>query len=263
MLIGAFAGVVGSYLTGSVWGGLLVAIVSTVLFAAIFAYFTVTIKADQTVIGTAMNILAVGLTTTINRAMFGSSTVTQIDTFDNIAIPVLSKIPVIGPAFFSHAFPVYLAFILVPIFGFVLFRMNIGLKIRAVGENPRAADTMGIKVNFIRFMTVLFSGLMAGIAGAYLSMGKMSFFTENMTSGVGFMALAAVVFGNYKPAGIMWASIIFGASTALMYRLQAMNIGVSNYFLLMLPYVITIIALCGFRRRSNQPAASTVPYIKE
>lgn len=264
MLIGALSGVMGSFYTGSVWVGALIAMAVTLLFSMIFAFFTVVIKADQTVIGTGMNILAAGLTITVNRAVFGASTSPpKIDVFSTVKIPLLSEIPVIGPALFQQPMPVYLAFLLVPVAGFVMFRTNIGLKLRAVGENPRACDTVGISVMKVRFSAVLYSGLMAGLAGAFVSMGQMSFFTENMISGGGFIAVAAVVFGNYTPRGVMFASLTFGASRALMYRLQAASTGIPSQFALMLPYLITIVALCLVIRRSNKPTASAVPYIKE
>lgn len=264
MLVGALAGVIGSYLTGSVWLGVLIAMLVSMLFSAIFALFTVIVKADQTVIGTGLNILASGLTITVNRAMFGASTSPpRIDSFDKFAIPFLSKIPILGDVLFRQPFPVYIAFALVPLAWFVMFRTNMGLKLRAVGEHPRACDTVGINVARTRFMSVLFSGLMAGLAGSFVSMGQMSFFTEGMIAGGGFMALAAVVFGNYTPVGVMGASLVFGASNALMYQLQALNTGIPYQFLLMLPYLITILALCGLIRRSNKPASSAIPYVKE
>lgn len=264
MLVGALAGVMGSYYTGSAILGALIAMVSSMVFSAIFAFFTVTIKADQTVIGTGMNILASGLTITINRAVFGASTSPpQIDVLGAVEIPLLAKIPVLGQAIFNQPWPVYLAFLLVPVAHFVMFRMNIGLKLRAVGENPRACDTVGISVSKVRFTAVLYSGLMAGLAGAFVSMGQMSFFTEGIISGGGFIALAAVVFGNYTPIGVMVASLVFGTANATMYRLQAANTGIPGQFLLMLPYLITIVALCVAIRRSNRPASSAVPYIKE
>lgn len=264
MLIGSLAGVIGSYYTGSVWLGALIAILVTIAFSAIFALFTVTIKADQTVIGTGMNILASGLTITVNRAIFGASTSPpKIDVFKAVPIPLLSDIPIIGPALFSQSLPVYLAFILVPVAWFVMFRTNIGLKLRAVGENPRACDTVGINVAKIRWMSVLFSGLMAGFAGAYVSMGQMSFFTEGIIAGGGFMALAAVVFGNYTPIGVMVASLVFGASSALQYSLQVLGTGIPDQLMGTLPYVITIVALCMVIRRSNKPASSAMPYMKE
>ncbi len=264
MLMGALAGVIGSMVTGSVWLGALIAMIVAMLFAAIFAFFTVVVKADQTVIGTGMNILASGLTITVNRAVFGASTSPpKIDVFGKAPIPFLSDIPVLGPVLFNQPLPVYIAFLLVPAAWFVMFRTNTGLKLRAVGENPRACDTVGINVARTRFMSVLYSGLMAGFAGAFVSMGQMSFFTENMIAGGGFMALAAVVFGNYTPVGVMGAALVFGASNALKFQLQAWSTGIPSQILVMLPYIITILALCGLIRRSNKPASSAIPYVKE
>ena len=264
MLIGALTGVIGSYIFGSVWLGLLFAMLICVLFAAIFAFFTVSVKADQTVIGTGLNILASGLTITVNRAMFGASTSPpKIESFAPLALPGLSKIPVLGDVLFNQPVPVYIAFLLIPIAWFVMFRTNTGLKLRAVGENPRACDTVGINVARTRYMSILYSGLMAGFAGSFVSMGQMSFFTENMIAGGGFMALAAVVFGNYTPLGVMGAALVFGASNALKFQLQALSTGIPSQFLVMLPYLITILALCGLIRRSNKPASSAIPYVKE
>jgi general nucleoside transport system permease protein len=264
MLIGALMGVIGSLASGSVLVGAIVAIVVTMLFSLVFGFFTITIGADQTVVGTAINIFASGLTITLNRVVFGVSTsVPKIDVFDRVAIPVLSKIPVIGQAFFNQSIPVYLAFLAVPAAWFVLQKTNIGLKLRAVGEHPKACDTVGINVLKTRYQAVLFSGLMAGLAGAFVSMGQLSFFPEGMISGRGFMALAAVVFGNYTPVGVMFAALVFGAGEAMQYRLQAANTGIPYQFLVMLPYLITVVAICMMSRRSNKPAASAVPYFKE
>ncbi len=264
MLIGALAGVMGSLYTGNVWLGTLIAILITVLFAAVFAFFTVIIKADQTVIGTGLNLLASGLTITINRAVFGANTSPpKIDTFKTISLPVLSDIPYLGKMFFQHKIPIYLAFLLVPLAQFMMFRSNTGLKVRSVGENPKACDTVGINVTKARFLAILYSGVMAGFAGAFVSMGQLSFFTEGMIAGGGFIALAAVVFGNYTPVGVMLASLVFGASNSLMYRLQTLATGVPSQFPLMIPYVITIVSLCFVSRKSNKPAGSAIPYIKE
>ncbi|HHX30196.1 MAG TPA: ABC transporter permease [Clostridiaceae bacterium] len=264
MLIGALSGVMGSLLTGNVWLGALIAIIVTVAFAAVFAFFTVIIKADQTVIGTGMNLLASGLTITVNRAVFGANTSPpKIDTFRTTPIPLLSKIPYLGEIFFRHPVPIYLAFLLVPIAQFMMFRSNTGLKVRSVGENPKACDTVGINVTRTRFLAILYSGVMAGFAGAFVSMGQLSFFTEGMIAGGGFIALAAVVFGNYTPLGVMIASLVFGASNALMFRLQALSTGIPSQFPLMIPYIITIFSLCLVSRKSNKPAGSAIPYIKE
>lgn len=264
MLIGSLVCVAGSYFTGSVFFGTIIGMIITMLFALVFGYFTITIKADQTVVGTAINIFAGGFTIALNRVLFGLNTsIPKIDVFDEIKIPILGDIPVIGEALFNHSMPVYLAFLAVPVAWFVLQKTNIGLKIRAVGENPKACDTVGINVYKTRYMTVLYSGLMAGLAGAFVSMGQLSFFSEGMVAGRGFMALAAVVFGNYTPVGVMIASLVFGAGEALQYRLQALSTGIPYQFLVMLPYVITVVAICLLIRKSNKPASSAVPYVKE
>lgn len=264
MLIGALFGVLGSYWSGSVLVGTLVAIVVTMLFSLIFAFFTITIRADQTVVGTAINIFASGLTITLNRVVFGVSTsVPNIDVYDKVSIPLLSKIPVIGQAVFNQSIPVYLTLVAVPLLWFVLQKTNIGLKVRAVGEHPKACDTVGIDVKRVRYFAILFSGLMTGLGGAFVSMGQLSFFTEGMVAGRGFMALAAVVFGNYTPGGALFAALVFGAGDALTYRLQAANTNIPYQFLTMLPYLITVVAICMMIRKSNKPAASAVPYTKE
>ena len=264
MLIGSLLCVAGSYFTGSVVLGTLIGMVLTMLFSWVFAYFTITIRADQTVVGTAINIFAGGFTIALNRVFFGLNTsIPKIDVFDKVRIPLLSRIPVLGEALFNQSVPVYLAFLAVPVAWFVMQKTNIDLKIRAVGENPKACDTVGINVHRVRYATVLYSGLMAGLAGAFISMGQLSFFSEGMVAGRGFMALAAVVFGNYTPVGVMLAALVFGAGDALQYRLQAMNTGIPYQFLVMLPYVITVVAICLLARKSNKPAASAVAYVKE
>lgn len=264
MLIGALAGVLGSFWTGSVWLGALIAMLVTMVFSMVFALFTVVIKADQTIIGTGLNLLASGLTITVSRFVFGASTSPpKIDVYRNLELPLLSGIPVLGPALFNQSLPVYLALLLTPFLHYIMFRTNVGLKLRSVGENPLSCDTVGINVNKVRFMSILFSGALAGLAGTFVSMGQLSFFTEGMIAGGGFIAVAAVVFGNYTPFGVLMASLTFGASKALMTQLQAVSTGVPSQFPLMLPYIITIIALCMMAKKSNKPASSGKPYYKE
>jgi simple sugar transport system permease protein len=264
MLTGALLGTVGSYYSGSVWIGTLLAVSGCMLLSLVFSFFTVTLKADQTVVGTALNIFAGGFTITLNRLIFGgSTTVPVIDVYDKVPLPILSKIPYVGEVLFHQSLPVYIAFLCVPLAWFVLNKSNIGLKVRAVGENPKACDTVGINVFKIRYGAILFSGAMSGLAGSFISMGQLNFFTEGMVAGRGFMALAVCVFGNYSPIGVLLASLLFGASEALQYRLQAMNSGIPYQFLVMLPYVITVIALCMLVRKSNKPACSAIPYSKE
>ena len=262
MLIGALMGCIGSYWTGSAVMGAVIAMASTVIIAAVFAFFCLNLQADQTVVGAAINIFASGFTITLNRIIFGTTAVAKIATYDEVAIPLLSKIPVIG-TIFNQSVVCYVAFLLVPVVGYIMKKTHIGLEVRSVGENPRAADTLGISVNGTRWWTILLSGAFAGLAGSYMSMGQLSFFTEGMVSGKGYMALAVVVLGCYSAYGVLGASLVFGAGLALMYRLQAAGTGVPYQIILMLPYVITLIAVCGFVRKSRSPAASAIPYSKE
>ena len=264
MLVGALMGVVGSYLTGSAAMGAVFAMASALVLAAVFAYFTLHLRADQTVVGVAINIFATGFTITLNRMIFGANTSPpKLDVFDAVPIPVLKDIPVVGQAFFNQPLLCYVAFLLVPAAWLIMQKTHIGLKIRAVGESPKACDTLGINVLKVRWAAILFSALMAGLGGAFVSMGQLSFFTENMISGRGYMVLAAVVFGRYSPVGVMLATLLFGAGDAVMYQIQAANIGVPYQVSIMLPYVITILAVCGLIGKSRAPASSGTPYAKE
>lgn len=263
MLLGALMGCAGSYWTGSAFLGALIAMAATMVFSAVFAFFTLNMQADQTVVGTAVNIFASGLTITLNRLIFNTASgVPVIDTFGTTPIPGLSSLPVVG-VLFNQSIVCYLAFLAVPVVWYLMKKTHIGLEVRSVGENPRASDTLGINVIATRWWTILLSGLLSGLAGAYMSMGQLSFFTEGMVSGKGFMALAVVVLGCYSPVGVMGAALIFGAGMALQYRLQAANTGIPYQIITMLPYVITLIAVCGFIRKSRAPAATAVAYVKE
>ncbi len=264
MLVGALAGVLGSWVFGNVWMGVLVAMLASSVIGLLFAYLSITVKANQIVVGTAINILGVGLTTSFARTIFGVNVAPpRIASFPRIIIPVLSDIPYLGTAFFQSNVVVYIAILLVPIAHFVMFKTDVGLKVRAVGEHPRACDTVGINVYLVRYMTVIYSGLLAGFAGAYVSLGLLSFFTEDMIAGRGFMALAAIIFGKYTPRGTLLAALVFGAAEALQFRLQAAGTNIPFQFLLMLPYVLTILALAGFVGRTRVPAALGTPYEKE
>lgn len=264
MLIGAFTGVAASFILGNAWLGILMVIIVGGLLGLLFTFLVETARSDQVVIGMAFNLLGLGMTTMLNRAIFGMNTAPpKIDSFLPLNIPVLSKIPYIGTAFFQHSSLTYLAFILIPIVFFVVYKTNLGLKLRAVGEHPRAADTVGIKVVRIRYMAGMVSCMFGAVGGAYLSMSQLNFFTENMTAGRGFIALAAVIFGKYSPVGVMGAALLFGAGNAVSYLIQATNSHIPGNIVLMIPYVLTIAALSGFVGKSVGPAASGKPYIKE
>ena len=260
MLIGALLGCVGASFSGSSLVGALTAIFGGLVMSLLFAFFTITLRSNQIVVGTAFNIFAGGFTMTLNRLLLNGA---KVKGYVNLPVPGLSKIPVAGDVLFNWSLPVYFAFICVPLCWFVLQRTNIGLKVRAVGEYPKACDTVGINVFRIRYGAVLFSGMMAGLAGSFVSMGQLSSFTEGMVSGKGFMALAVCVFGNYSPKTVLLAALLFGAADALKYRLLTTSLGGYYQFLNMLPYLITIVALCMFAKRSNKPACSGVAYRKE
>jgi len=273
MLLGALVAFLISYSTGSPWLGMLAAMAAGALIALLFAYVTVTLGADQIVTAVAINLTMLGLTGVIFR-MFKTvvSGSVSVPTFPVWEIPVLSTLPFIGPLLFNHLPLVYIAFLLVPITHFVFFRTTWGLSIRAVGEHPRAADTLGIKVHLVRYLTVLWGGAMAAVGGAVLSIGHNSTFIENMTAGRGFIAFSAIVFGKWTPVGTMLASLLFGFTDALQLRIQsgilapvygALGIEEIPYqFAVMLPYVVTLLALF-FIGRMHWPSAAAIPYRRE
>lgn len=263
MLMGAFTGVVGAYYSGSYWVGALAAIISGVLIAGIFAFATVKVKINQIVSAVATNLLAVGLTSYFFRALFGITTVPiTVDSFSPLKIPILSDIPILGDILFSHNILVYICFLLVPISSFILYKTSWGLSIRTVGEHPMAADTVGISVDRLRTICVLISGGLAGLGGAFLSLGQFNMFVDNMVSGRGFIAVAAVIFGKWSPKGILLASLLFGFADALQIRVQMMDVNIPYQFLLMFPYVLTIIAVTGIVGKSQSPRALGRPYEK-
>lgn len=259
MLIGAVMGCIGSNTFGSSFMGAIYAMLGGAIAGLVFAFFTITLHANQIVVGTAFNIFAGGLTITLNRVLSNGVKVTGYPVYP---VPLLSKIPVLGEVLFNWSVPVYLAFLLVPVCWFVLYKTNIGLKVRGVGEHPKASDTLGINVFRVRYGVLLFGGIMAGLAGSFVSMGQLSSFVEGMVAGKGFMAVAVCVFGNYSPVSVMLAALLFGAADALKYRLLTTSIGSYYQFLNMLPYFITIVALCVFAKRSKKPASSGVAYRK-
>ncbi|WP_317855205.1 ABC transporter permease [Chakrabartyella piscis] len=263
MTAGAVAGFIGVSLTGSNTAGFLLAIVFAVLVNMVFAVASIKFNANQIVIGMAINILAAGLATTIYRLAFGiSTTPAMIDGLKNINIPVLCGLPLVGVLFKQNIF-VYITYALVPVCHYVLFHTRLGLNLRAVGEQPKAADSMGINVSTMRYVGSILCGSLAGLAGAYLSVGYMNVYVDNLVSGRGYIALAAVIFGRWKPAGILLAALLFGFTDALQLRLQALGTGVSYHLFMMLPYVITLVTLVCFVGKSVAPAANGTNYQRE
>jgi ABC-type uncharacterized transport system permease subunit len=262
MLISAFAGVVGASLSGSALVGLGFALAAGLIFALIHALMSITFEADQIISGTAINLLALGGTGFLMVQIFGSGgTSPRVPGFKEVAIPLLSDIPLIGPGLFNQSLLVYLMFLLIPITWFVVFRTPFGLRLRATGEVPEAVDTAGVSVSRMRYYGVALSGLLAACGGVYLSMGILSAFTEGMTNGRGFIALAALIFGRWNPIGAAGAALLFGFALAVTYQVPQEVIPLE--FIQMLPYILTIVALAAFGGRAIAPAAIGKPYRKE
>lgn len=263
MVIGAVSSFISVSLTGSLFLGVLIAILCGILINSLFAYCVIYRNSDQIVMGMALNILAAGFASFLYRAVFGiSQTPEKIEGFQPIHIPVLADIPVLGEVLFHQNILLYLAFLLVPVCSFVLFRTPFGLKLRSVGEYPKAADSMGIKVYRQRFLGCIIGGAFGAVGGAYLSVAYMNMYVDNLVSGRGYIALAAVIFGKWKPKGVLLATLLFGFTDALQMRLQAMSLGIPYQFMAMLPYLVTMIALVCFVGKSVGPAANTVNYVR-
>jgi general nucleoside transport system permease protein len=264
MLMGAFWGVYGADKGGSWVVGILVAMLAGGLLALVHAYFAIHLRADQIVGGTAVNFLALGITGYFFFQLYnGQDVPIGVSTIPDVHLPYIRHWAYIGPAIGSLNLLVWLSFALVIATWFVLFKTPIGLRIRACGEHPRAADTVGINVYAIRYGCVVLSGMLAALGGAYLSIGfGGGAFTDNMTAGRGFIALAAMIFGNWRPFGAFGAALLFGFSTALAYRLPAYSSSAATLFQA-LPYVLTLIAVAGVVGRTVPPAADGKPYKKQ
>jgi simple sugar transport system permease protein len=250
MLAGAFTAASITFYAGSPWVGLVAAILAGACIALLHAVACIRFKADQVVSGTAINILLTGIPAMLSGAFFLSSGSTP-------QIPKENLLP--------YA-PIIIAFALVPLTWYVLNRTPFGLRLRAVGENPEAADAAGVSVTRMRYTGVLLSGALAGIGGAYLSIGQSSLFTRNMTSGRGFIALAALIFGKWRPVQTMLACLLFGFTEAIAIQLQGVHFGgeeIPNQFIQIIPYVLTMVVLAGFIGQSRAPRALGLPYQKE
>ncbi len=262
MLIGAFTGMLTSYFTGQPWLGLVGAIIAGALMGLVHAVAAVTYKVNQVVSGTAINIFAVGVTVFLLRWIFDvAGTSPAVSRLPVVTLPLINRIPLIGPIFGQHNIMVYIALILVVLVHIFLFKTVWGLRLRSVGEHPKAADTVGINVFLTRYLAVITSGALAGLGGAYLSIAHLSRFGDQMTAGRGFIALAAMIFGKWTPFGALGASILFGFANAVQMRLQ--ELGIPSQFVQMVPYILTMIALAGFIGRATPPKAIGKPYEKE
>jgi len=261
MLTGAYAGVMVALSTNNLLLGVLGAIIAGGLMALIHAVISINFKANQIVSGIAINIAALGLTNYLLLVQTSGQGVRSLAS--NLRLPVitwgpLASIPFLGPILFQQNIIFYVAVLILVGIQLLLFRTNIGLRIRAVGEHPQAADTAGVNVRLVRYLCVISSGLLSGLAGAFLALGINGIFNSNMTAGAGYIALAAMIFGKYTPLGTAGACLIFGLGEALSVRMQ--DSGVSPYLLSTIPYILTLIALVGLVGRTIAPAADGIPY---
>ena len=261
MLTGAFFAVWADLNWHSPWIAVVVAMVAGGLMALIHAVVSIRFRADQIVSGIAINIFAAGMTVYLVRTIYGLQDVGHVTPDESLPswnVPLLSAIPFLGKVLFQQNVIVYVALILLVVVEVVLFRTQLGLRIRAVGEHPQAADTAGLNVYAIRYGAVITSGLLSGLAGAFLAIGYSNTFNPNMTDGRGYIALAAMIFGKWTPRGAFVACLIFGLGEAIYANNSTIHI--SQYLLSMLPYLITLVVLAGVVGRSTPPAADGVPY---
>ncbi|MBP6819128.1 ABC transporter permease [Ferrovibrio sp. MS7] len=260
MLTAAFFGALGAWGTGSPVLGILCAVLAAVVVAAVQAVLSVRLRANQLVVGIGFNILALGATTLLYRIIFGGLSREEIPGLPKMHIPGLSDLPLIGPALFQQSYLVYFGFGCVLLLWWMLKYTAFGLAIRAVGDDPRAGDKAGVPVARTRYLSVLITGAMAGLAGSFLSVADINTFTENMTNGAGYLALAAVIFGGWTVWRTIGACLLFGAATALQFQLPAMGVNVPTALLLMLPYILALLAVAGVVGRLDPPAALTLPF---
>lgn len=263
LLASAFAATILGSAFG-LWAGVFGALVVGALLGAFLAWLAIRFQVDQIIAGVVINIFALGLTSFLaTRVLAEAQDLNSAPQFGAIPIPLLADIPVLGPVFFNHNFFIYATYILVVVLHLGFFYTRWGLRSRSVGEHPRAADTVGINVFATRYRNVILGGLIAGFGGAFLSLTQISRFEENMTAGIGFIGLAAMIFGRWMPFGALAAGLVFGFARALQQKLGILATPIPSEFLLMTPYLVTIIVVAGLVGRATPPAADGQPYIKE
>lgn len=258
MLMGAFAAYYAVFLGGDPWLGVLAALVVGALMGLLMAVISVTMQAEQGISGIGLSLFGLGLSSLLLKVLVGSPI--SIQGFPVWEIPGLSQLPIIGPIFFNHDVLVYIAYLLVPVSIYLLYRTTFGLKVRAVGQNPEAADSLGVRVNGVRYGTVIFGSALAGMAGASLSIGLLNIFQENMTNGLGYIAVALVYFGGWRPVGVLLGALLFSTVSAFQLWMQVLGVPIPSDLAVMLPYILTIVVLAVGVKQIRQPAALTKPY---
>jgi ABC-type uncharacterized transport system permease subunit len=259
MLMGAFMAFYVTLQTGNLWLAMLAAAAIGAVMGLAMAYVSIDLQAEQGISGIGFYLFGLGMSTLLFQMLVG--TVETVSGFPPIHIPVLSDLPVVGEIFFQQNILVYIAFALVPIAQFVLMKTTLGLKIRAAGENPAAADSLGVSVRGVRYITVTLGGMLSGVAGASMSIGTLNVFQQNMTSGLGFIAVALVYFGGWRPLGVLLGALLFSMVSALQLRLQLIpDWPIPSDLMVMTPYIVTIIALVLTMQRVRSPSALTKPF---
>jgi len=261
MLLGAFAGFYTVFITGSLWLGVLMASLVGAVMGLAMAVVTIELHAEQGISGIGFYLFGLGMSDLLFQKFVGP--VRTVQGFPTQPIPLLSKIPVLGEVFFRHNIMVYIAYVLVFVGWYVLNKTTLGLKIRSVGEHPEAADSLGVSVKRVRYFTVTLGGLLSGIAGASLSIGLLNVFQQNMTSGMGFIAVALVYFGGWRPFGVLGGALLFSMVNALQLWMQVLKIPIPPDIAIMLPYILTILALVVMVQRVHPPAALAKPFERE
>ena len=262
MLSGAFFSFAGAFFTGSILLGLLCGMAGGAAVSLIHALLSIKLAKDQSVSGLAINIFVLGVTSFLYKLMSGGQSYQQIVPLSKLRIPLLADIPLIGNALFNQDILTYLIYVLVIAVTFFYKKTSLGLAFAAIGENPRSADSAGIPVHRYQYIAMVLNGVLGGLGGAYLVLVQVGNFSENMTSGRGYIALAAVILGRYIPFGMLGAALIFGGANALQIRLQAIGVPLPTQALAMLPYIITLIALLGSIGKNSAPEALGKPYIR-
>jgi ABC-type uncharacterized transport system permease subunit len=264
LLAGAFTGAVVGSISANPWIGILGAALVGAALAWVLAVLAIRYFVDQIIAGTVINIFSLGITSFLSaRILQTNPDLNNPPRLLPVPIPILSDIPIIGPILFTHNVFVYGMFVLVIAIQIALFRTRWGLRVRAVGEHPKAADTVGINVLRVRYTNVIMAGMVAGVGGAYLTIGSTGSFDQNMSAGRGFIGLAAMIFGGWNPIGAFLASLVFGFADSLQARLSILGVPIPSEFLLMIPYIVTIVVVAGLVGRVRAPAADGKPYRKE
>jgi simple sugar transport system permease protein len=258
MLVGGFAAFYVTLHTGNVWLGMLAAVIAGLLMGLLMSLISVTLKAEQGISGIGLYMFGLGLSSLLFKVLVG--TPITLTGFQPIAIPYLSRIPLLGEILFNHSLPVYAAFLLVPIAWWFLDKTTWGMKIKAVGQNPAAADSLGVSVDRVRYFSVCLGGVLAGVAGASLSTSLVNLFQENLTAGLGFIAVALVYFGGWRPLGILAGALLFSTVNAFQLWVQVKGVDIPSDVAIMLPYLLTIAVLAFTMNRVRTPAALNKPF---